>query len=177
MLATSAATAAPGAYQALVPSMPVSVAPPTIVSAETFFSVSASRNLTSPFKDTIATMAVAVETNINYFDTSNERVFYPGTAGYQRRKFDTRTWTINDLRGIEDEFTLDKNGFVVLKANWSEEDVEDTPEHIQKVVFPETIEKVKEAYVPHLLDCSILPCFHASAMVWLVKAYRSFVWV
>jgi hypothetical protein len=95
---------------------------------------------------------MATETIINYFDLSNERVFYPGTAGYQRRKFDTRPTTIHDLRGQEKEFTLEENGFVVLQANWSEEDVEDTPEHIQNVVFPETIEKVKQAYV-YLLDC------------------------
>jgi hypothetical protein len=95
---------------------------------------------------------MATETIINYFDLSNERVFYPGTAGYQRRKFDTRPTTIHDLRGQEKEFTLEENGFVVLQANWSEEDVEDTPEHIQNVVFPETIEKVKQAYV-YQLDC------------------------
>jgi hypothetical protein len=93
---------------------------------------------------------MAVETIINYFHLDNPRVFYPGTAGYQRRKFDKKTTTINDVRGREDDFTLDKNGFVVLKGGWSEEDVEDTPEHIQNVVFPETIEKVKQAYV--LLD-------------------------
>ena len=92
-------------------------------------------------------MAVAVETNINYFDLSNDRVFYPGTAGYQRRKFNTKQMTINDLRGREQDFTLDKNGFTVLKGGWSEEDVEDSPEHIKNVVFPETIEKVKQAYV------------------------------
>jgi len=91
---------------------------------------------------------MATETWINYFDLSSERVFYPGTAGYQRRKFDTRPTTIHDLRGQEQNFTLEKNGFTVLKANWSETDVEDTPEHIQNAVFPETIEKVKQAYVP-----------------------------
>lgn len=90
---------------------------------------------------------MATETIINYFDLSNERVFYPGTAGYQRRKFDKKTTTIHDLRGREKEFTLEENGFAVLQANWSEEDVEDTPEHIKNVVFPETIQKVKEAYV------------------------------
>lgn len=90
---------------------------------------------------------MAVETIINYFDLSNDRVFYPGTAGYQRRKFDTKSVIINDLRGREDEFTLDKNGFRVLKRHWSEEDVEDEPEHIKKVVFPETIEAVKQTYV------------------------------
>ena len=89
---------------------------------------------------------MATEALINYFDLSNERVFYPGTAGYQRRKFDTKRTPINDLRGREQDFTLEKNGFVVLKANWSEEDVEDTPEHIQNMLsFPETIEKVKQA--------------------------------
>lgn len=91
-------------------------------------------------------MAV-VETNINYFDLSNDRVFYPGTAGYQRRKFDVKTMPIHDLRGKEDEFTLDKNGFVVMKGHWSEEDVVDEPEHIEGVVFPETIAAVKKLYV------------------------------
>lgn len=76
---------------------------------------------------------MSTETLINYFDLSNERVFYPGTAGYQRRKFDTKPTTIHDLRGQEQDFTLEKNGFVVLKANWSEEDVEDTPE---QYVYP-----------------------------------------
>lgn len=89
-------------------------------------------------------MAV-VETTINYFDLSNERVFYPGTAGYQRRKFDVKPIQIHDLRGREDDFTLDKNGFQVLKGLWSESDVQDEPEHIQNVVFPETIEAVKNA--------------------------------
>lgn len=86
-----------------------------------------------------------VETTINYFDISNERVFYPGTAGYQRRKFDTKPIVIHDLRGREDDFTLDKNGFRVLRGLWSEMDVKDEPEHIQNVVFPETIEAVKKA--------------------------------
>ena len=91
---------------------------------------------------------MAVETAINYFDLSNDRVFYPGTAGYQRRKFDVKSTTINDLRGREDEFTLEKNGFQVLKGFWSREDVEDVPEHIKGVVFPETIAAVKQAWVP-----------------------------
>jgi hypothetical protein len=40
-------------------------------------------------------------------------VFYPGTAGYQRRKFDVKPTMINDLQGQEYKFTLEKNGFVV----------------------------------------------------------------
>lgn len=76
-----------------------------------------------------------------------DRVFYPGTAGYQRRKFDTRPMPIHDLRGREDDFTLDTNGFQVLKGLWSEADVRDEPEYINNVVFPETIEAVKQAYV------------------------------
>lgn len=90
---------------------------------------------------------MAVETVINYFDLSNERVFYPGTAGYQRRKFDTKSTIINDLRGREQDFTLDKNGFQVIKGHWSEEDVNDEPDHIKNVVFPEVIERVKQVYV------------------------------
>ncbi|KAK3690984.1 hypothetical protein LTR37_018886 [Vermiconidia calcicola] len=88
---------------------------------------------------------MAVETIINYFHMDNDRVFYPGTAGYQRRKFDTKPMMINDLRGREEDFTLDRNGFRVLKGHWSEEDVIDEPEHINNVVFPETIDAVKQA--------------------------------
>ena len=87
----------------------------------------------------------AVETNINYFHLDNDRVFYPGTAGYQRRKFNVKPMMINDLRGQEKKFTLDKNGFTVLQGHWSEEDVEDTDDHIKNVVFPETIAAVKQA--------------------------------
>lgn len=106
---------------------------------------------------------MGVETIINYFDLNNERVFYPGTAGYQRRKFDTKPIVINDLRGHEDEFTLDKNGFTMLKGVWSEEDVDDVPEHIKNVVFPETIEAVKKAYVfvnilTYITHASAHPC-------------------
>ena len=90
---------------------------------------------------------MAVETPINYFHLDNERVFYPGTAGYQRRKFDTKPMVINDLRGHEDDFTLEKNGFTVMKANWSEVDIKDEPEHIKNVVFPEVIDRVKKEYV------------------------------
>ena len=90
---------------------------------------------------------MAVETSINYFDLSNERVFYPGTAGYQRRKFDVKPISITDIRGREDDFTLEKNGFKVLKDSWSETDVNDDEDHIQNVVFPETIAAVKQAYV------------------------------
>jgi hypothetical protein len=42
---------------------------------------------------------------------------------------------------------LKKNGFAVLQGHWSSEDVEGTDDHIQNVVFPETIEGVKKAYV------------------------------
>src|SRR5688572_4423763 len=45
MLSTKANPAAPGAYHAEVPMSLVSVAPPTIVSADTFFKVSASSKL------------------------------------------------------------------------------------------------------------------------------------
>lgn len=33
----------------------------------------------------------------------------------------------------------------MIQGHWSEEDVEDVPEHIQNVVFPETIAAVKKA--------------------------------
>lgn len=52
-----------------------------------------------------------VEAQINYFPPDGPKIFYPGTAGYQRRKFDTRTMRIKDVRSATEELNLDKNGF------------------------------------------------------------------
>lgn len=112
---------------------------------------------------------MAVETIINYFDLNNDRVFYPGTAGYQRRTFNTKPMIINDLRGREEDFTLDKNGFRVLKGHWSEKDVEDVPEHINNVVFPETIAAVKQAYVLDELKPMILAQAHICGRLGLAR--------
>lgn len=85
-----------------------------------------------------------VEAKINYYPPDGPKVFYPGTAGYQRRNFDTRSVPINDIRGSEDLFTLDKNGFQVVQNNWTEIGLNDNKEKIESIVYPETIDMLKK---------------------------------
>lgn len=84
-----------------------------------------------------------VEAKINYYPADGPKVFYPGTAGYQRRNFDTRSMPINDVRGSEHEFSLDKNGFQVVKNNWTEIGLNDSKERVESIVYPETIELLR----------------------------------
>lgn len=84
-----------------------------------------------------------VEAKINYYPPDGPKVFYPGTAGYQRRNFDTRSVPINDIRGSEDLFSLDKNGFQVVKNNWTEIGLNDHKEKVESIVYPETIDMLK----------------------------------
>ena len=88
-----------------------------------------------------------VETTINYYPPDGPKVFYPGTAGYQRRKFDSKTIQMNDIRGAEDRYVLDKNGFQLVKNNWTEVKVDDSDQHVRSVVYPETVDMLKKLCV------------------------------
>lgn len=89
----------------------------------------------------------AVESTIQYFPADGPRRVYPGTAGYQRRKFDSRRVQIEDIRGSEDKFTLDVNGFQVVTNQWSETKVGATDQQVKATVYPETIRMLKQMYV------------------------------
>ena len=84
------------------------------------------RNLSSIHASTSEAMATeiisqlrTVEATINYFPPNGPTRINPGTAGYQRRKFDSKIVDITDVRGAEDDFNLDKNGFQKVKNMWT----------------------------------------------------------
>ncbi|KAK5113357.1 hypothetical protein LTR62_003456 [Meristemomyces frigidus] len=90
------------------------------------------------------TLPPIVEARINYFPPDGPRIFYPGTAGYQRRVFDTQTIQVNDTREAQEDLTLDKCGFQVVHNDWTPIDPDGDPEHIRKVVYSETIDFLKK---------------------------------
>jgi hypothetical protein len=69
---------------------------------------------------------------------------YPGTAGYQRRKLDPRIVNVTDIRGSEDQYTLDGNGFQVVQHGWTPTKVDDSDAEIRAHVYPETVELLKQ---------------------------------
>lgn len=88
-----------------------------------------------------------VESTINYFHVDGPRKVYPGTASYQRRKFESRSVQISDIRGTEADYKLDTNGFEIVKHEWPETKVDATDKEVKDSVYPETIEVVKQLYV------------------------------
>lgn len=84
-----------------------------------------------------------VEAQINYFPPDGPKIFYPGTAGYQRRHFDTRTVQFNDVRTTKEDLTLDKSGFQLAKNNWTKITTDDDKDHIREVVYAETTDFLK----------------------------------
>lgn len=60
---------------------------------------------------------------------------------------ETHSAIVHDIRGTEDQYTLDKNGFQIYKHQSVEKDFVDD-EHIKQVYYPETERLLKAAYVP-----------------------------
>lgn len=85
-----------------------------------------------------------VEAQINYFPPDGPKIFYPGTAGYQRRTFDTRTVPFHDVREAKEELTLDKSGFQLAQNNWTQITADDDKDHIRELVYAETTEFLKK---------------------------------
>ena len=88
-----------------------------------------------------------VEARINYFSPDGPAKAYPGTAGYQRRKFDARTVQVSDVRGVEDSFKLETNGLQVVKRQWPAVDINASDSEVQEVIYPDTIAMVKRLSV------------------------------
>jgi hypothetical protein len=90
------------------------------------------------------TIAETVEARINYFPENGHKLIFPGTAGYQRRPFDPKIVNVTDIRGSEDNFELEKNGFQVVKGTWTPTKVADAHEQVKAVAYPECAEMLKE---------------------------------
>ena len=96
------------------------------------------------------TISRTVEAIVNYFPNDAPKTAYPGTAGYQGRKFDSRSLQISDVRGREDEFHLDINGFQVIQHDIPQPKIDATDAEVKKLVYPETIKVLKQVYVMNL---------------------------
>ena len=90
---------------------------------------------------------VSVPSIINYFPQDGPKHVYPGTAGYQRRTFDSRKVQVKDIRGSEKDFSLEKNGFQVAKNKWTEIGVHEENDRVCEVVYPETLKFLTKMYV------------------------------
>lgn len=93
------------------------------------------------------TLPPTVEARINYFPPDGPRIFYPGTAGYQRRNFDARYVQVKDIRAAREDLTLDKCGFQVVHNDWTPIDPNGDAEQIRKVVYSETADFLKKLWV------------------------------
>lgn len=73
---------------------------------------------------------------------SHKHVFI-GTASVWRHKMDTHIMPINDIRGSEQSFTLDKQGFQVYKHKSVEKAFTDL-NAVKTIVYAETAELLKQ---------------------------------
>jgi len=74
--------------------------------------------------------------------------YITGTASYFRRKFDERAVKIGDMRGREDEFDLNTQGFQFYESPTIGGDFRDV-DKVKAEVYPETEELLKKVYVCH----------------------------
>ena len=93
------------------------------------------------------TTSRTVEATVNYFPEDGPKIVYPGTAGYQRRKFEPRSVQISDVRGKETEFQLKSNGFQVIKHEIPQPRIDATDAEIKKTIYPETVKALQGVYV------------------------------
>ncbi len=79
--------------------------------------------------------------------------FIPGSAGNYRRKFNEVPVHIIDIRGSENEFRLDRQGFEVRRHICTEKDFANG-DVVKDVVYKETSELLKKVYVKPHLTCT-----------------------
>lgn len=89
-----------------------------------------------------------VHTELHYYkdpgDGSPPAPIYIGKPETYQRPAETRSVLVHDIRGTEDQYTLDKTGFQIYKHQSVEKDFLDD-EQIKKVYYPETERLLKEA--------------------------------
>ncbi|TAQ86193.1 hypothetical protein B7494_g5485 [Chlorociboria aeruginascens] len=89
-----------------------------------------------------------VETTFNYFkdnaDGSPPEPNYISRPTSYVREMDSRRLVVHDIRGSEDQYTLDTTGFQIYKHESAEKDFLDD-DQIQQFYYPETEELLKKA--------------------------------
>lgn len=102
-------------------------------------------------------MAGTVYGHMNYYPPAEiwkNNDIIPGSAASFRRKFDTHLVQVTDIRGQENDYSLDKNGFQLLKHSSAEKLFEDQ-DAIKSTVYAEVAEMLKKMYVGPSCTC---PC-------------------
>lgn len=108
--------------------------------------------LTTQLKGTAASQTEKhhVHTALNYYkdpgDGSPPPPSYVGKPETYERPYEPLDVTINDIRGEEGEYTLDKNGFQIFRRESVEKDFVDD-EQIKAQYYPETEQLLKDALV------------------------------
>lgn len=98
-----------------------------------------------------ATLTQAVDATVNYFPPNGETSVLAGTAGYQRREFDSKQVQVIDIRGDEDNYILEKNGFQVVRDDWTQVDPDEDPKKIEAMLFPEAARILQKLYEQQLV--------------------------
>ena len=99
-----------------------------------------------------------VPTQLNYYkdpgDGSEPAPTYVGKPETYERPFEPLDVVVQDIRGREDQFTLDKNGFQIYRHESQEKDFTDD-DQIKAVYYPETEQLLKDAYVTVTVPLSL----------------------
>lgn len=86
-----------------------------------------------------------VQTTLNYYldpSQGGHTSYQIGVSDYYRRKFDPHPAQIQDIRGREADFNLEKHGFQHHKHTSAEKDF-DRDEQVKRVVYPEVEQLLK----------------------------------
>ncbi|KAH8802956.1 hypothetical protein F5884DRAFT_491189 [Xylogone sp. PMI_703] len=85
-----------------------------------------------------------VRTTLNYYIDSpnNPTAFAPTGAAFFKREFNPKEVLIHDIRGREEEFALDQQGFQVCQHSSAIKDFTDR-DNVKKIYYPETVELIK----------------------------------
>ncbi|KAH8422330.1 uncharacterized protein LDX57_000087 [Aspergillus melleus] len=91
-------------------------------------------------------LSQAVKTTLNYYPTCSlaERQIVLGTVGAYRRPIDSRPVTVQDVRGRENNFSLDVHGFQFLNRP-SPHVSSFTESVVKKFMYPEAVDILKQA--------------------------------
>lgn len=87
-----------------------------------------------------------VRTTLNYFlepEDGGDLSYLAGTVGEKRRKYRPAEVLVQDIRGREQDFTLDRNGFQLVQHDSLEKSF-DNEDRITTQYYAECIELVKQ---------------------------------
>lgn len=93
-----------------------------------------------------ATTTGIVKTTLNYFlapEEGGDREYHAGTVGEKRRKYSPAQVHVKDIRGRENDFTLDKHGFQLVNREFTEKTFDDE-ERIKEQYYQEVAQLVKD---------------------------------